>query len=153
MSHSLTLWIDADGAPRAVKEIVFRASERLRLPVIVVANRQQAVPRSSLVRFVQVAQGLDVADDYIVEHCQQGDVVISSDIPLAALLIEKGALVLQPRGELLDAENVRQRLNMRDFMDDMRAAGLAGGGPPPFGRTDHLRFANALDRLLTALRP
>jgi len=97
-----------------------------------------------------VGRGFDVADDYIVEHCAAGDIVITADIPLAAQVVEKGALVLKPRGEVLDADNVRQRLAMRDFMDEMRAAGMAGGGPPPFGNADRARFANALDRMLTA---
>ena len=144
-----TLWIDADAAPRAVKEIVFRTSERLALSVVLVANSAQVTPRSQRIRQVVVGKGLDVADDYIAEHCVEGDIVVTADIPLAAQVVEKGALVLKPRGELLDADNVRQRLAIRDFMDEMRAAGLAGGGPPPFGKQDRARFANALDRLLT----
>ncbi len=151
MSPSMpTLWIDADAAPRAVKEIVFRASERLAIQVVLVANSSMAVPRSQRIRQVVVGRGFDVADDYIVEHCAAGDIVITADIPLAAQVVEKGALVLKPRGEVLDADNVRQRLAMRDFMDEMRAAGMAGGGPPPFGNADRARFANALDRMLTA---
>ncbi len=144
-----TLWIDADAAPRAVKEIVFRASERLALTVVLVANSAQAIPRSPCIRQVVVGKGLDVADDYIAEHCVEGDIVVTADIPLAAQVVEKGAVVLKPRGEVLDADNVRQRLAMRDFMDEMRGAGLAGGGPPPFGKQDRARFANALDRVLT----
>ena len=145
----MTIWIDADASPRAVKEIVFRASERLQLEVVLVANRWQQIPRSSRIRLVQVGQGMDVADDHIVEHAQQGDLAITADIPLAAQLVEKGVLVLQPRGEVLDEGNVRQRLNLRDFMEEMRASGLASGGPPPFGDGDKQRFANALDRILT----
>lgn len=144
-----TVWIDGDGAPTPVKETVFRAAVRLKLPVVLVANRWQQLSGSRYVRLVVVGQGMDVADDYIVEHCQAGDVVISSDIPLAAQAVEKGAYVLQHRGELLDADNVRQRLAMRDFMEEMRASGLAGGGPPPYGRNDRQAFADALDRLLT----
>lgn len=145
-----TLWVDADAAPRAVKEVIFRASERLELRVVLVANSAQHVPRSKLITQVVVGKGMDVADDHIVEHCAAGDVVITADIPLAAQLVDKGAHVLQPRGEPLDASNVRQRLAMRDFMEEMRAGGLAGGGPPPYSPQDKARFANALDRLLTA---
>jgi uncharacterized protein len=149
-STAPTIWIDADAAPRAVKEIVFRTSERLDLAVVLVANSALALPRSSRIRQVVVGRGFDVADDYIVEHCVEGDLVITADIPLAAQVVEKGAMVLKPRGEELDASNVRQRLAMRDFMEEMRASGLAGGGPPPFGKQDRARFANALDRMLTA---
>lgn len=147
-----TLWIDADAAPRAVKEVVYRASERLGLRVVLVANNAQHIPRSRHISQVVVGKGLDVADDHIVEHCAPGDVVITADIPLAAQLVEKGAHVLQPRGELLDEDNVRQRLAVRDLMEELRAGGLAGGGPPPFDNKDKARFANALDRLLTQLR-
>ncbi len=145
-----TLWVDGDAAPRAVKEVVFRVSERLGLQVVLVANSVMHLPRSKFITQVVVGKGMDVADDHIVDHCVEGDVVITADIPLAAQLVEKGALVLQPRGEPLDASNVRQRLAMRDFMEEMRAGGLAGGGPPPFAPQDKARFANALDRLLTA---
>jgi uncharacterized protein len=145
----LIIWIDADGVPRLVKETVFKAAIRLKLPVVAVANRWMELPRSSLLRQVVVDQGMDVADDYIVKHCRRGDVVISSDIPLAAEAVAKGAYVLQHRGELLDAANVRQRLAMRDFMEEMRAGGQATGGPPPYSSNDRQAFANALDRLLT----
>jgi uncharacterized protein YaiI (UPF0178 family) len=150
MTAPLCIWIDADAAPRPVKEVVFRAAERLGLAVVLVANSAQHLPRSPLISQVVVGRGLDVADDHIVEHCAPGDLVITADIPLAAQLVEKGALVLQPRGEPLDADNVRQRLAVRDLMEELRAGGLAGGGPPPFGAQDKARFANALDRMLTA---
>jgi hypothetical protein len=145
-----TRWSDGDAAPRAVKDVVFRAAERLGLKVVLVANSAQHLPRSRFITQVVVGKGLDVADDHIVDHSDAGDIVITADIPLAAQLVEKGAHVLQPRGEALDASNVRQRLAMRDFMEEMRAGGLAGGGPPPFGPQDKARFANALDRMLTA---
>lgn len=145
-----TLWLDADGAPRAVKEILFRVAERRGLDLVLVANSAQAVPRSPRIRQVQVGQGLDVADDWIASHCAPGDVVITGDIPLAAELVARGALVLQYRGDVLDAGNVRERLAVRDFLDGARGAGLTTGGPPPFGVPDRTRFANALDRLLTA---
>lgn len=148
-TSTFTLWIDADGAPRLVRETVFKAALRTRTPVVCVANRWMELPRSSLLRQVVVSEGLDVADDHIVANCQPGDIVISSDIPLAAQAVAKGAWVLQHRGELLDASNVGQRLAMRDFMEEMRAGGMAGGGPPPYSAVDRQAFANALDRLLT----
>ncbi len=145
-----TLWVDADAAPRAVKEVLFRAAERLAIPVVLVANSAQHLPRSRFVSQVVVGRGLDVADDHIAAHCLEGDVVITADIPLAAQCVERGAVVLEPRGDLLDADNVRQRLSVRDLMEELRAGGLAGGGPPPYSTRDKTRFANALDRLLTA---
>lgn len=146
---AFTIWIDADGAPGATKEIVFKASGRLKLPVVVVANRWQQTPRTPRIRMVQVEHGLDVADEYIVQHLQTGDVVISSDVPLAAEAVAKGAVVIDFRGELLDESNVRQRLNTRDFMEELRASGVMGGGPPPYDAKARQSFANALDRLLT----
>ena len=145
-----TLWLDADGAPRAVKEILFRTAERRGLDLVLVANSAQALPRSPHIRQVQVGQGLDVADDWIADHCQPGDVVVTADVPLAATLVARGALVLLPRGQVIDASNVGERLAVRDFLDGMRGAGFTTGGPPPFGPSDRTHFANALDRLLTA---
>lgn len=145
-----TLWIDADAAPRAVKEILYRAAERRGLDLVLVANSDQQIPRSPRIRQVRVAQGLDVADDWLVAHSAPGDVVITADIPLAAQLVARGVLVLQPRGDVLDEGNVGERLAVRDFLDGARGAGLQTGGPPPFGPADRTRFANALDRLLTA---
>ena len=144
------IWIDADAAPRDVKDILFRAAERRKVELVLVANRPQRTPNLRWIRSVVVGRGFDVADDYIVDHVEDGDIVITSDIPLAAQAVEKGATVLQPRGELLTEANVRQRLAMRDFMDQMRSSGAIGGGPPPFGKQDKQRFGNALDRLLTA---
>lgn len=145
---SLTIWIDADAAPRACKEVLYRASDRRKLPLVLVANRWQQVPASSRITFVQVGKGFDVADDYIVDHCSAGDLVITNDIPLAAQVIEKGASVLRPRGEELTADNVRHQLSMRDFMDEMRGNGVMTGGPPAYGPKDKQSFANALDRWL-----
>ena len=144
-----TIWIDADAAPRDCKDVLFRAAERRGVDLILVANRAIKTPKLSRIRSVQVAQGFDVADDYIVEHCQAGDLVITNDIPLAAQIVEKGAIALRPRGELLDAKNVRQQLAMRDFMDDMRGAGVVTGGPSPFGPKEKQAFSNTLDRWLT----
>ena len=147
-----TIWIDADAAPRACKDIVFRASERTGMAVVLVANQDQHTPKAQQIRAVRVGAGFDVADDYIVEHCEGGDLVITADIPLAAQVIEKGALVVDPRGEELTESNVRQRLAMRDFMDSLRGGGVMTGGPPPFGPKDKQRFANSLDRWLARHR-
>jgi len=144
-----TIWIDADAAPRACKDILFRASQRRNVDLVLVANRWQQVPRSARIRFVRVGSGFDVADDYIATECAPGDLVITNDIPLAAQVIDKGATALRPRGELLDERNVRQRLGMRDFLDELRGAGVTTGGPPPFGDREKQQFANALDQWLT----
>jgi len=145
-SNSPTIWIDGDGAPKAAKAIVFKVSTRTRVPVILVANRHQVIPRMSSIRMVQVSGGLDVADDHIAENCQPGDLVITADIPLTARIIEAGGTVICFRGEPLTEVNVRQRLAVRDFMDDLRGGGVLTGGPPPYGPKDKQRFANALDR-------
>ena len=147
-----TIWIDGDAAPKACKEIVYKASRRTKRRVVLVANRAQVVPRMPTVRFVQVGGGMDVADDYIAEHCQPGDLVLTADIPLAARVIEAGGTVLRFRGEPLTEANVRQRLNMRDFMDELRGEGVMTGGPPPYGPKEKQRFANALDRWLSRNR-
>lgn len=144
-----TIWIDADAVPRACKEVLFKASERRRVSLVLVANAWQQIPRSRLVSFVKVGAGDDVADDHIVANCEAGDLIVSNDIPLAAQAIEKGATVLRPRGEELTATNVAQRLAMRDFMDDLRGEGVITGGPPEFSPKDKQRFANALDRWIT----
>jgi uncharacterized protein YaiI (UPF0178 family) len=145
-----TLWIDADAAPRPVKEIAFRAAERRGFALVLVANAEQDVPRSRWIRAQRAERGLDAADDLIAARCAPGDLCVTADVPLAAILVEKGVTVLDPRGQVLDAGNVRERLAVRDFMDGVRGSGLATGGPPPFGPQDRARFANALDRLLTA---
>jgi len=142
------IWIDADACPRDVKELVFRASERLQLAVMVVANKSMHVPPSARISMVQVAGGPDVADDHIVKESQQGDLAITADIPLAARLVPNGVIVLNPRGEEYDAENIGERLSVRDFMTDARDAGVVTGGPSAFGPKDKQRFANALDRAL-----
>ncbi len=142
------IWIDADACPKVIKEIIFRASKRTAIPVTLVANQYIPKPSSPLVKAVQVSQGFDEADNYIVEKCEAGDLVITADIPLAADIIEKGAHAINPRGEEYTRENIKQRLNMRDFMEQMRAIGEAGGGPAPLAASDRQRFANALDRLL-----
>ena len=143
------IWVDADGVPGAVKDIVFKASQRTRIPVKLVANRWQQTPKFRWIQAVVVEGGLDVADDYIAEHCQPNDLVITSDIPLAARVVERGATAVRFRGEVLDAANVQQRLQVRDFMDELRGTGVQTGGPPPYGAKDKQRFANALDKWLS----
>jgi uncharacterized protein YaiI (UPF0178 family) len=145
----MKIWIDADAAPGAIKEIIFRASMRLKLPVVLVANSWIQTPKSRLITAVQVSAGLDVADDYIVANCAPGDLVITADIPLAAEAIEKGALVLRPRGGPLTKSNIQQILTMRNFMDELRGTGVNTGGPPPLDAKDRQAFAGHLDRILT----
>lgn len=144
----ITLWVDADACPKVIKEIIFRVSARLQLSVVLVANQYLAKPASPLIRCVQVESGFDMADHYIVQQAQPGDLVVTQDIPLAAELVAKQVAALNPRGELYTRDNVRQRLNVRDFMETMRASGEHTGGPAPFGQQDRMRFANALDKWL-----
>lgn len=151
MSES-SIWVDADACPRVIKDILFRAADRAKIPLILVANQAVSVPGSKFIRSVQVSSGFDVADDYIVQQCEAGDLVITADIPLAAEIVEKDCLALNPRGEMYTAENVRQRLNIRDFMDTMRGSGLATGGPPPLSQQERQAFANQLDRYLAGIR-
>ena len=147
----MQIWIDSDACPRAIKDIALKAAQRLRLLITFVANQSQQLPRAEHVRFIQVEKGQDVADSYILAHAQQGDLVITQDIPLAAELVARSIHAINPRGELYTPENIRERLNLRDFMDSMRGAGLVSGGPPPFNEKDKQLFANSLDRLLTKL--
>lgn len=147
----LKIWIDADACPRAVKEIIFKASFRLKVPVCLVANNYMAVPQVPLISFVKVEDGADIADLYIFGQVTANDLVITADIPLAALVVEKGATAINPRGELYTEENVRERLSMRDFMQTLRDSGVDTGGPPPFGPKDKERFANSVDRILTRM--
>jgi hypothetical protein len=150
----MKLWIDADAAPRDVKEIVYRTARRLQLETVLVANQRLSTPLDHpYVTTVRVEGGPDIADRYIAEHAEPGDVAVTADIPLAARLVEKRVTVLDPRGEQYSEENVGERLAVRDFMDDLRGAGLATGGPRPYGPKDRQSFAAALDRVLTrALR-
>jgi uncharacterized protein YaiI (UPF0178 family) len=148
---SLQIWVDADACPRVIKEILFRAADRASIPVTLVANQAIGVPRSPHIRSIQVAHGFDVADNYIVQQANAGDLVITADIPLAAEAIAKGCTALNPRGELYTEDNIRQRLNMRDFMDTLRSSGIDTGGPAAFSPGDRMAFANQLDRLITNL--
>lgn len=146
----MKIWIDADAAPNDVKEIVFRASARLELETALVANQRLPTPANNpLVTSVVVAGGPDVADQHIVESARPGDLAITADIPLAAALVDKDVLVLDPRGERYSEANIRERLSIRDFMDSLRSTGVDTGGPKAYGTRDKQNFANALDRLLT----
>lgn len=147
----MRIWIDADAAPRDVKEIVFRAAKRLSLETILVANQRMALPLDNPhLNAVWVQGGPDVADRHIADNAALGDVAITADIPLAAILVEKGVIVLDPRGERYSEENVRERLSVRDFMDSLRGAGVETGGAKPYGQRERQAFAAALDRVLTA---
>ena len=145
---SKKIWVDADACPRVIKEILFRAADRVEMPLILVANQPLQVPGSRYIRTIQVGAGFDVADNYIVQQAQAGDLVITADIPLAAEVIARGCLALNPRGDLYTVDNIRQRLNMRDFMDTLRSSGVDTGGPAAFSQADRQAFANQLDRLL-----
>lgn len=145
----MKIWVDADACPVVVKEMLFRAADRTQVHVTLVANQHLQIPKSPHITMLQVTAGFDVADNEIVQRCAAGDLVITADIPLAAEVIEKGADALSPRGELHTKENIRSRLNVRDFMDSMRASGVHTGGPPPLSQSDKQAFANSLDRLLT----
>ncbi|MDH3979807.1 MAG: YaiI/YqxD family protein [Gammaproteobacteria bacterium] len=142
------IWVDADACPKVIKDILFRAADRVGVPVTLVANQPLQVPRSPHIRSVQVAAGFDVADNHIVQQATAGDLVITADIPLAAEVVAKGCLALNPRGELYTEDNIRQRLNMRDFMDTLRSSGVDTGGPASLSQADRQSFANQLDRLL-----
>ena len=142
------IWVDADACPKAIKDILFRAANRVGVPLTLVANQPLQVPGSRYIRSIQVAAGFDVADNHIVQQAAAGDLVVTADIPLAAELVAKGCLALDPRGELYTEENIRQRLNMRDFMDTLRSSGVDTGGPATFSPADRQAFANQLDRLL-----
>ncbi|HMH67462.1 MAG TPA: YaiI/YqxD family protein [Pinirhizobacter sp.] len=146
------IWVDADACPGVIKEILFRAAEREKISVTLVANQWLRTPPSRYIHSVQVPGGFDVADGEIVRRVAAGDMVVTQDIPLAALVLEKGALALNPRGELYTRETIAQRLSMRNFMEELRGSGVDTGGPAAFGQRDRQSFANALDRWL-ATRP
>jgi uncharacterized protein YaiI (UPF0178 family) len=145
----MQIWIDADACPGVIKEILFRAAQRTGVQLTLVANQFLRVPAAANISMIQVAQGFDVADNEIVKRAGAGDLVITSDIPLAAEVIDKGAYVLSPRGEWYSTDNIRARLNMRDFMDTLRSSGVDTGGPPALNQADRQAFANHLDSFLT----
>jgi len=144
----LKIWVDADACPVVIKEILFKAAVRTEIQLTLVANQAVRIPPSRFIDFVQVASGFDVADNEIVNRLGRGDLVITGDIPLAADVIEKGGHALNPRGELYTAENIKARLNIRDFMDSLRGSGINTGGPPALGQNDRKSFADHLDRIL-----
>jgi uncharacterized protein YaiI (UPF0178 family) len=148
MPQAVSIWVDADACPRVIRDILFRAAQRKGVALTLVANHHLPVPNSPLIRCLQVEQGYDVADNLIAQRAQANDLVVTSDIPLAAEVIGRGAHVITPRGERYTRNNVRQRLNMRDFMDTMRGSGETTGGPPALGQRERQAFANCLDQYL-----
>ncbi|MGL4447374.1 YaiI/YqxD family protein [Shewanella sp.] len=142
------IWVDADACPNPIKEMLFRAAQRKMLPVVLVANQPIRIPPSTYIRQIRVGSGFDVADQYIVDHVEPSHLVITADIPLAALVVEKGAVALNPRGELYTVDNIQQKLTMRDLMEELRSAGVQTGGPQTFSQADKQAFANSLDRWL-----
>ena len=144
----MKIWVDADACPVVIKEILFKAAERTGIQLTLVANQPVRVPPSRFISSIQVGSGFDVADNEIVERLAAGDLVITGDIPLAADVIEKGGHALSPRGERYTADNIKARLNIRDFMDTLRGSGIDTGGPPALNQGDRKSFADHLDRLL-----
>ncbi|HOP41062.1 MAG TPA: YaiI/YqxD family protein [Geobacteraceae bacterium] len=147
----MKIWVDADACPRVIKDIVFRASERLNVPVCLVANRDLARHRTQLVDSILVDDGFDMADDYIVGTMASNDLVVTADIPLAAKIVAGGGIAVDPRGDIYTEENVGERLSMRDLMMELRSSGSVQGGPSPFSNTERQRFASSLDRLLARM--
>ena len=146
----MKIWVDADACPGVIREILYKAAKRTGLQMTFVANRPQRIPPLANVCSIRVPARLDAADNEIVERVAAGDVVITADIPLAAEIVAKGATGINPRGELYNADNIKDRLSMRDFMDELRSGGVDTGGPSPLSRGDRKNFANQLDRLLAA---
>ena len=149
MYRNVKIWVDADACPVVIREILFRAAERTGVKVTLIANQPVRVPASPRIEFVQVGTGFDIADNEIVKRAGSGDLVVTADVPLAAEVMANGAHALSPRGELYSTETIRQRLNLRDFMDTLRASGIHTGGPPALSKSDRQSFANHLDRMLT----
>ncbi len=145
----MEIWVDADACPVVIKEILFRAAKRTGIQLTLVANQPLHIPKSPSIRLIQVPSGFDAADNEIVRRCGAGDLVVTSDIPLAAEVIDKEAYALSPRGELYSADDIRARLNMRDFLDTLRASGIDTGGPPALSHSDRQLFASHLDTLLS----
>lgn len=144
----MQIWVDADACPNVIKEILYRAAKRVEVQTTLVANQELQIPASPYIEAVQVPAGLDIADNYIVQHLHSGDLVITADIPLAAEAIAKDAYALNPRGEFYSQSNIRERLSLRNFMDQLRSSGVETGGPPAFSQRDRQAFANQLDRFL-----
>ena len=144
----MQIWVDADACPNVIKEILFRAAERVQIPLILVANKILQIPPSHYIRTIRVGAGFDVADNKIVREMESGDLVITADIPLAAAVIGRGGHALNPRGEFYSKENIEERLTMRNFMDELRETGVNTGGPATLSQKDRQAFANGLDRFL-----
>lgn len=148
----MAIWVDADACPNVIKEILFRAAERVQMPMTLVANQTLRVPPSRFIRTLRVPAGFDVADNEIVRQCSPGDLVITADIPLAAEVLEKGAAALNPRGERYSPATIREKLTMRDFMDTLRASGVQTGGPDSLSQRDRQMFAAELDKWLLEVK-
>ncbi|WP_434925937.1 YaiI/YqxD family protein [Shewanella sp. HL-SH4] len=146
------IWVDADACPNPVKEMLFRAAERKSINIVLVANQMIKIPISPFIKMIRVSSGFDEADNYIVEQLNQGDLVITADIPLASDAIEKGALAINPRGNVYTTENIKQTVTMRDFMEEMRSSGVHTQGPNTFSQTDKHAFAQSLDKWLVKQR-
>lgn len=144
----MEIWVDADACPKVIKEILFRVADRTKINVTLVANQSIATPPSAFIKSIRVSAGFDVADNYIVQQANKNDLVITADIPLAAEVIDKGAHALNPRGEMYSTETIKQKLVMRDLMDELRGSGEVTGGPPPLNQRDRREFANQLDRFV-----
>ena len=145
----MQIWVDADACPKVVKEILFRVADRAKVKVTLVANQSLITPKSPFIKSIRVSSGFDVADNYIVQEIKKDDLIITADIPLAAEVIEKGGHALNPRGELYSIETIKQKLVMRDLMDELRGTGeMMGGGPPPLNQRDRREFANQLDKFI-----
>ncbi len=144
----MKIWVDADACPKVIKEIIYRVTERTGIDTVLVANQWFRFPQMPSLGFIQVEQGPDIADDKIAQMCEAGDVVVTADIPLAARVVEKKAHAVDPRGRLHTAENIRQTLGMRDFMDSLRGSGIQTGGPPTISQRERTDFANCLDQII-----
>lgn len=147
----MKIWIDADACPKIVKEVIFKASSRLKVDVCLVANSHLNIPLSPYISFVKVDLGADIADQYIAQNVEKIDLVITADIPLAALVVEKEATAINPRGEVYTEENIAERLSVRNFMQELRDSGMDTGGPPPLGPKDKEKFTNSFDKIMTKL--
>ncbi|HDN27680.1 MAG TPA: YaiI/YqxD family protein [Thioploca sp.] len=148
----MQIWVDADACPKVIKNILFRAAERVGVCLIMVANQPVKIPRSRYIKAIKVSAGFDMADNKIIQQVQAGDLVITADIPLADAIIKKGAYGLNPRSEFYTADNIKQHLSMRNFMEELRSGGVDTGGPSPLSNADRQAFANELDRFLVSSR-
>lgn len=147
----MRIWVDADACPRDAKELIFRTAKRRQIETVLVANGMMRVPKSAWVRLELVDKGSDVADDWIADHATQGDIVVTADIPLAARIVDNGAVGIDPRGLVYHENNVKDRLAARNLMFELRSGGMVGGGPPPYKAKDKSKFASALENLITSV--